>query len=178
MHFVGSFSYWVDDIKLPSVQGKGVCSFSLMSLGPQALYLPQLVKWWWWKKTFLLLCCSVAKSCPVLCNSMNCSLPGFLVLHYPPESAQTPVHWVGNAIQPSHPLSPPSPPALNLSQHQGLFQWVSSLHQVAKVLELQLSASVLPMNFQGWFPLVSTGLISLQSKELSRVFPSTTIQKH
>ena len=63
---------------------------------------------------------------------------GFLVLYSLPELAQTQVHWVGDAIQPSHPLSSPSPPALNLSQHQSFFQWVSSSHQVAKVLELQL----------------------------------------
>ena len=91
--------------------------------------------------------------------------------HCLPEFAQTHVHWVGDAIQPSHPLSLPSPPALNLSQHQGLFKWVSSLHQVAKVLELQLPTnwkeSDLPMNIQGWFPLGLTGLISLQSKGLS-----------
>ena len=76
--------------------------------------------------------------CPILCKPMYCSMPGFLVLHHLPELAQTHVHWVGDTIQPSHPLSSPSPPAFNLSQHQGLFQWVSSLHQVAKVLEFQL----------------------------------------
>ena len=85
-----------------------------------------------------------------------------------PKLAQTHVHWVRDAIQPSHPLSSPSPPAFNLSQHQTLSQWESSLHQVAKVLELQ--ASVLPKNIQDWFPLGLTGLISLQSKGLSRVF--------
>ena len=69
---------------------------------------------------------------------MNCSIPGFHVLHYLPEFAQTHVHWVSDAIQPSHPLSFPSTPAFNLSQHQGLLQWVSSSHQVAKVLEFQL----------------------------------------
>ena len=69
---------------------------------------------------------------------MDCSTPGFPVYHQLLEPAQTHVHWVGDAIQPSHPLSSPSPPAFNLSQHQGLFQWVSSLDQVAKVLELQL----------------------------------------
>ena len=69
---------------------------------------------------------------------MGCSVPGFPVLPYLPEFAQTPVHWVDDAIQPSYPLLPPSHPALNLSQHRGLFQWVSSWHQVAKVLELQL----------------------------------------
>ena len=81
--------------------------------------------------------CSVAKLCPTLCDPMDCSAPGFPVLHYLPEFAQTLVHWLGDAILPSHsPLSPS--PALNLSQHQGLFQWVGSLHLVAKVLEFQL----------------------------------------
>ena len=106
-------------------------------------------------------------------------MPSFFVLHCLPEFAQIHVHWVRDAIQPSHPLSPPHPlsplhpPALNLSQHQGLFQWTGSLHQVDKVLELQLQRP----SFQ-WFPLVLTGLISLQSKGLSGVFSSTTIQKH
>ena len=77
---------------------------------------------------------------------------------------------------PSHPLSSLSPPALNLSEHQGLFQWVGSSHQVAKVLELQLQ--VLPMNIQGWPPLGLTGWISLQSKGLSSVFSSTTVQNY
>ena len=81
---------------------------------------------------------SVAQSCPTLYNPMNCSMPGLPVHQQLPESTQTHVHWVSNAIQPSHPLLSPSPPALNLSQHQGLFQWVSSSHQVAKVLEFQL----------------------------------------
>ena len=87
---------------------------------------------------FVLCCCSVAKSCLTLCNPTDCSTPGFPVLHYLPEFAQTHVHWLSDAIQPPHPLSPTSPPALNLSQHQSLFQWVSSSHQVAKVLEFQL----------------------------------------
>ena len=73
-----------------------------------------------------------------LCDSMNCSMPGFSVHYYLPELAQTHVHWVSDAIQPSHPLSPPPPLALSFSQHQGLFQWVGSLKQVAKLLELQL----------------------------------------
>ena len=68
---------------------------------------------------------------------MDCSMPGFPVLHYLLEFSQTHVHWVNDAIQPSHPLLLPSPPALDLSQHQGLSQWVGSLHQVAKVLKLQ-----------------------------------------
>ena len=82
--------------------------------------------------------CSVAKSFLILCDPIDCSMPGFPVLHSLLELTQTHVHWVGNAIQPSHPLLPPSPLALSLSQHQGLFLWGSSSHQVAKVLELQL----------------------------------------
>ena len=85
----------------------------------------------------LVCCCSGAKLCPALCNSMDCSTPGFPVLHYLLELAQTHVHWVSDAIQPSHPLLSPSPHALSPSQHQALFQWVGSSHQVAKVLELQ-----------------------------------------
>ena len=83
-------------------------------------------------------CCSVAQSCPTLCNSMGCNMLGLPVHHQFPELAQTHVHWVGDAIQPSHPLSSPSPLAFSLSQDQGLFQWVNSLHQIAKVLEFQL----------------------------------------
>ena len=86
---------------------------------------------------FCCCCCSIAQLCPTLCDPVDCSTPGFLILHYLPEPAQIRVHWVSDAIQPSHPRSPPSPPPFNLSQHQGLFQWVSSVHQVAKVLELQ-----------------------------------------
>ena len=81
---------------------------------------------------------SVALSCPTLCDPMNCSTPGLPVHHQLLQSTQTHVHWVGDAIQPSHSLSSLSPPALNLSQHQGLFQWVTSLHEVAKLLEFQL----------------------------------------
>ena len=80
---------------------------------------------------------SVAQSCTTLCSPMDCSMPGFPIHHQLPELAQTHVHPVGDAIQPSHPLSSPSP-AFNLSQHQGLFQWVRSLHQVAKLLEFLL----------------------------------------
>ena len=107
---------------------------------------------------------------------MDGSTPGPPVHHQILELTQTHVHWVGNTIQPSHPLPSPSPPALNLSQHQGLFQWVSSSHQGAKVL--QLLALVLPVNIQDRFPLEWTGWISLQSKGLSRVFSSTSLQKY
>ena len=81
---------------------------------------------------------SVAQSCPILCDPMNRSTPGLPVRYQLPEFTQTHVHWVGNAIQPSHLLLSPSPPAPNRFQHQGLFQWVNSSHQVAKVLEFQL----------------------------------------
>ena len=80
---------------------------------------------------------SVAELCLPLCDPMNCSTPGLRVHHQLPELTQTHAHRVSDAIQSFHPLSSPSPPAFNLSQHQGLFQWVSSLHQVAKVLKLQ-----------------------------------------
>ena len=83
-------------------------------------------------------CFSVTQSCLPLYDSMECSMPGFPILHHLMELAQTHIHWIGDAIRPSHPLSSPSPPAFSLSQHQGLFQWVSSFHQVAKVLEFQL----------------------------------------
>ena len=121
-------------------------------------------------------CCSITKSRLTLCNPMDCSTPGFPVVHCLLEFAQTHVHWVDNAIQPSHPLSPSSPD-FNLSQYQGFSQRVSFSHQVTKVLELQLQHQ----SFQ-WicvvFPLGLIGLISLLSKGLSRVFSSTTVQKH
>ena len=85
--------------------------------------------------------CSVAQLCPTLCDPMDCSTPGFLVHHQLPELAQTHVQGVSDAIQPSHPLSSPSPPAFNLSQHHGLLHWVGSLHQVAKV---ELAAKMKP----------------------------------
>ena len=98
----------------------------------------------WWElsrtnplATFKYVVGSVTKSCLTLCDPMDCSTPGFPILHYLPEFAKTRVHWVHDAIQPSHPLSSPSP-ALSLFQHQGLFQWVSSSYQVARVLAFQL----------------------------------------
>ena len=87
--------------------------------------------------TVYMSCCSVVQSWLTIWDPMDCSMPGLPVLHYLPEFAQTHVHWVNDAIQPSHLLSPPSP-ALNLSQHQGLFQLICSSYQGAKVLELQL----------------------------------------
>ena len=107
--------------------------------------------WWKWTITMnskkqstgaylFLQCFSSVQSLSTvwLCDPMDCSMPSFSVHHQLPELTQTHVHWVGDALQPSHPLSSPSPPAFNLSQHQGLFQWGSSSHQEAKVLEFQL----------------------------------------
>ena len=108
---------------------------------------------------------SVAQSGPTLCDPMDCSIPGFPVFHQLPELTETHVHQVGGAIQLSHPLSSPSPPAINPSQHQGLFQLVSSSHQVGQSTGASVSASVFPMNIQDWFPLGWIGWISLQSKK-------------
>ena len=117
------------------------------------------------------------QSCPTLCNPMDCSTPGFPVHHQLLEPAQTRVHQVGDAIQPSHPLLSPSPAAFCLSQHQGFFQWVSSLHHVAKYWSFSFNIS--PSNeYSGLIPLALTGWITLQSKGLSRVFSNTTVQKH
>ena len=112
-------------------------------------------------------------SCVRLCDPMNHSMPGLPVHHQLLEFTQTHVHRVGDVIQPSHPLSSPSPPALNLSQHQGLFQRVNSSHQVA-TLHMKywsFSFSIIPSKEH-------PGLISFQSKGLSRVFSNTTVQKH
>ena len=187
---------------------------------------------------------SVAQLCPTFCDPMNHSMTGLPVHHQLPESTQSHVHWVGDAIQPSHPLSSPSPPALNLSQHQGLFKWVNSSpkywsfsfnispsseypglisfrmdwldlltvqgtlrsllqHHSSKASLLQCSAffiiqlshpymttgktggqnigtsasaSVLPMNIQGWFPLGLSGLISLLSRGPWRVLSCTSLK--
>ena len=123
---------------------------------------------------------SVQFSCSVvltLCDPMDYSTPGLPVHHELPEFTQSHLHWVDDAIQPSHPLLSPSPPTFNLSQHQGLFQdqFFASRGQSIGV---SASASVLPMNIQNWFCLGWTGWISLLSKGLSRVFSNTTVQKH
>ena len=112
---------------------------------------------------------SVAQSWTTLCDPMNCSTLGFPVHHQFPKLTQTHVHWVGDAIQPSHPLSSPSPPAFNLSQHQGLFKWVSSSHQVPKVLEFQLQHS--PSNKY-------SGLISFRMDWLDLLAVQGTLKSH
>ena len=98
---------------------------------------------------------TIAKPCLTLCDSIDCSIPGFSVLHYLSEFAQIHVQWVADAIQPSHPLSPSSSPALNLSQHQGIFQWLSSSHQVAKLSELQFQHQFFWRRKQNRLPLES-----------------------
>ena len=120
---------------------------------------------------------SVTQSCLTLWDCMDCSTPGFPVQHQLPEFTQTHVCWLSDAIQPSHPLSCPSPPTFNLSQHQ--FFPVSQLFTSGgQSTGVSASTSVLPMNVQDWSPLGWTGWISLQSKGLSRVFSNTTVQKH
>ena len=108
---------------------------------------------------------SVAQSCLTLCDPTDCSTPGFPVHHQLPEFTQTHVHRVGDAIQPSHPLSFPSP-APNTSQHQGLFQWVNSSHEVAQVLKFQLQHR----SFK--FPLRLTGWISWSPRESQESSPT------
>ena len=115
----------------------------------------------------------VAQSCPTLCDSMDCSMPGFSVHHQFPELPQTHVHRVGDVIPPSHPLLSPSPPAFNLSQH---WSFPMSQYFASGGQSIGASASVLPINIQDWFPLGLTGLISLHFKGLSRVFSNTTVQ--
>ena len=131
----------------------------------------------YWYVVVFCCCCSVTKSCPTLCNPMNCCTPGFPVLHYLPEFAQTRVHWVSDAIQPSHPLSLPSPSALNLSQYQG-FSSGSVLH-IKWPKYWSFSFSINPFNEH-------SGLISFRIDRFdhlcrpkdSQIFSSTTIWKH
>ena len=120
---------------------------------------------------------SVAQSCPTLCDPMKCNTPGLPVHQQLQEFTQTHVHQVGDAIHPSHPLSSPSPPAPNPSQHQSLFQWVSMSHFTWGGQSIGVSASVLdlPMITQDWSPLGWTGWISLRSKGLSKVFSKNKI---
>ena len=112
--------------------------------------------------------CSVPQACPTLCNTMDCRMPGFPVFNHLPESAQTHVHWVDDAIQPPHPQSPPPPPAFNLST-SGSFPMSWLFISGGQSTGVSALASVLPVNIQGWLPLGLTGLISLLSKGLCRL---------
>ena len=116
-------------------------------------------------------CCSIAKLCLIRCDSMDCNMPSLLVPQHLPEFTQTHVHWVGEAVQPCHPLSSPSPPAFNLSQHQGLFKWVSSATG-GQSIGVSASVSLLPMNIQRWFPLGLTGLISCSPRDSQESSPT------
>ena len=117
------------------------------------------------------------ESCPTLCEPMDCSTPGFTVHHQHPECTETYVHCISDAIQPSHSLLSPSPPAFSLSQHQSLFQWVSFLHQVAKVLEFQLQHHSFQWIFRtDFFRMDWLDLLAVQG--ISRVSSNTTVQKH
>ena len=119
----------------------------------------------------------VAQSCLTLCDPMGCSMPGFPVHHQPLELTQTHIHWISDAIQPSSPPSSPFPPSFNLSQHQGLSQWVISLYQMTKYCSFSFSIS--PSNeYSGMISSRMDWLDLLQSKGLSRVFSNTKAQKH
>ena len=122
---------------------------------------------------------SVAQSCPTLCNPMDCSMPGFPVHHQLPKLAQTHVHWVSDAIQPT--ISPSIIPFSSCFQSflaSVSFPMSQFFASDGQSIGVSVSASVLPMNIQDWFPLGLTSWIPLQSKRLSRVFSNTTVQKH
>ena len=129
---------------------------------------------------FLLKCINplscITKLCLTLCDRMDCSTPGFPVFHYLPEFEQTHVHWVSDDILPSRPPSPPSPLALNLSQHQSLFQWVGSSHQVAKVLKLQLQHVGQFFKNKEWFYRNSLEINS-STRQPFLLSPSLTVSK-
>ena len=134
----------------------------------------------WIKNVFTKIFClsqfsSVAQSCLTICDPMDCSTPGLPVHHQLPEFTQTHVHWVADAIQQSHPVIPFSShlQSFPASESFQMSQFFASGGQ-----SIGVSASVLPMNIQDWFPLRQSGWISLQSKGLSRVFSDTTVQKH
>ena len=117
------------------------------------------------------------QSCSTLCDPTHCSKPGSPVHHHQPELAQTHICWVNDAPQPPHSLSSPSPFAFNISQNQGLFQWVGSSQLDKQSIGESASASALPMNIQDWFPLDLT-VWSPCSPRDSRVFSNTTVQKY
>ena len=156
-------------------------------------YVPREVDKYLWLCRTLHQFSSVAQSCLTLCDPMDCSTPGLPVHHQLLEFTQTHVHWVSDAIQPSHLLLSLSPPAFNLSQYQGLFKWVSSSHQVAKVLEFQLQHQSFQWTFRtpdmwigcyGWFLVsflfctikISSTLQSCYESKEGKV-PSTTLHK-
>ena len=126
----------------------------------------------------VIRCCSVTKWCLALFHPMGCRRLGFPVLHYFPHFAQTHIHWVNDAIQLSHSLSPPSPLCPQSFPASESFPTSRLFPSGGQRIGASASASVLPMTIQGWFPLGLTGLISLLSKGLLRVFSSATTRKH
>jgi len=126
----------------------------------------------------LIYCCSVTKLCLTLCDPMDCSTADFPVLYHLPEFAQSHVDWVGDAIQPSHPLLAPSVPSSIFPSIRIFSSELALCISIGQSIGYSPSASVLPMDIQGWFSLGLTGLISLLSKGLSRIFSSTTVWKH
>ena len=154
------------------------CYFANKSPSSQGYSFSHSHVWMWeldYKESYQFS--SVAQSCQTLCHRMNCSTPGLSVHHQLLEFTQTHFHWVGDAIQPSHPLSSPSP-ALNLSQHQDLFQWVSSPHQVAKVSEFQLQHQSFQWTLRT--DLLWDGLVGspCSPRDSQRVFSNTIVQKY
>ena len=124
------------------------------------------------------VCCFSISCIWLFVTPMDYSRPYFPVLHDLPELAQTHVHWVSDAIQPSRPLPSPSPSVFSLSQHQDFFLMSQLFASGGQSIRASVSSTVLPMSIQDWFPLGLTGLMSLQFKELSRIFSNTTVQKH
>ena len=125
-------------------------------------------KWWW-------CCFSVAVSCLTLCDPMDCSTPGSSVLHHLPEFAQTSIHWVSDVIQSPHPLSPPNPRSSCPQSFPASGSFPVSQLFTSGGQRSAASASVLPMDIHGWFPFELTGLLSWQSRGLSRVLTSSTV---
>ena len=121
-------------------------------------------------------CFSVTQLCLTPWDPVDCSTPGFPVLHHLPEFAQSHAHWVSDAIQPSHPLSSPSPPAFSLSQHQGLFPVSRLFTASGQRIGVSASTSLLPMVIQDWFPLGWTGWISLHPKDSQESSPTPQLK--
>ena len=145
----------------------------LFSVRHRSILFTQLESWDHFR--FLVNCSSVTRSCPTICNPMNGSIP---VLHHLLELAQTHVHWVSDAIQPSHPFVFPFFSNIQSFPASGSFLMSQLFASGGQSTRASASAPVLPMNIQDWLPLRLSGFIPLQSKGLSRVFSNTTGQKH
>ena len=167
---------WKDTF-IPSVHYRTV--YNTQDTEATYFYIDELMKmmWYWYKMKYSVQFSSVAQSCPTLCDLWIVARPGLPVHHQLPEFTQTHVHRVSDAIQPSHPLSSPSPSAPNPSQHQSL-PMSQLLEWGGQGIGVSALASFPPKNTHGWSPSEWAGWISLQSKGLSRVLSNTTVQKH